>query len=209
MSAADQHDGQMAYRGRKCGNCKGGESEAAQPYALGMRSGGWLHLSPQPGKGEANRSLVYSYIAQAAPFHRRHRRASRRTWRIVVLATHTPLTLVRPGPQPTATRVIMLSGPAIGAGVMACADVASDKAKPAAAIHLIIVFLLALALPKLSSGDSLRSLALWVVQSPRLKRLPVLDGCSHFQERQYRWDRALPSLIHIKAATRMERVPIV
>jgi len=58
---------------------------------------------------------------------------------MVVLATHTPLTRVRPGPHAAATRVIMLSGCANGAGVMACADVPSNKAKVAAVNHLIIV----------------------------------------------------------------------
>ena len=60
---------------------------------------------------------------------------------MVVLATHTPFTIVLPGPQPTATCVIMLSGWEIGAGVIACASVARDKAKPAAAINLIILTL--------------------------------------------------------------------
>jgi hypothetical protein len=80
----------------------------------------------------------YSYSAQVLPFHRRHLRATLRVWRIVVLATQTPLTRVLPGPQAATTGVIMLSGCAIGAGVIACTDVASDKAKPVATIHLII-----------------------------------------------------------------------
>ena len=39
-----------------------------------------------------------------------HLRTARRVWRTVVLATHTPLTRVRPAPQAAATSVIMLSG---------------------------------------------------------------------------------------------------
>ena len=58
----------------------------------------------------------------------------------MVLATHTPLTRVLPTPQAAAISVIMLSGCAIGAGVIACADTAIDKAKPAMAINLIIFF---------------------------------------------------------------------
>lgn len=81
---------------------------------------------------------LHSYKAQAPPCHRTHLRTARRVWRMVVLATHTPFTIVLPGPQPTATCVIMLSGCGIGADVMACANVAMDKAKPAAAINLII-----------------------------------------------------------------------
>jgi hypothetical protein len=38
--------------------------------------------------------------------------------------------------------VIMASGSGNGAGVKACADVATDKAKPATAINLIIILLL-------------------------------------------------------------------
>jgi len=58
----------------------------------------------------------------------------------VVLATHTPLTRVLPAPQAAATVVIMSFGSrTIGAGVMACAGSATDKAKPATAINLIIL----------------------------------------------------------------------
>jgi len=60
---------------------------------------------------------------------------------MVVLATQTPLTRVRPGPQAAATGVMTLSGCGIGAGVRACADVATDKAKPAMTIDLIILLL--------------------------------------------------------------------
>jgi hypothetical protein len=60
----------------------------------------------------------------------------------VVLATHTPLTRVLPAPQAAATFVIMPSGwGIIGAGVIACADTATDRAKPAIAINLIILHL--------------------------------------------------------------------
>jgi hypothetical protein len=76
------------------------------------------------------------------PFHRKHLRTSRRVWRIVVLATHTPLTRVLPGPQAAATSVIMLSGCAMGAGVIACADVAMMKARPAIAINRTMFLLL-------------------------------------------------------------------
>ena len=61
---------------------------------------------------------------------------------MVVLATHTPLTRVLPAPQAAAICVIMPSGGGIGAGVTACADVATDKAKPATAINLIIILFL-------------------------------------------------------------------
>jgi hypothetical protein len=57
---------------------------------------------------------------------------------MVVLATHTPLTSVLPGPQAKATCVIMPSGWEIGASVIACTDVATEKAKAATAINLII-----------------------------------------------------------------------
>jgi len=68
-----------------------------------------------------------------------HLRTARRVWRTVVLATHTPFTRVLPAPQAAAISVIMLSGCAIGAGVIACADTATDRAKPAVAINLIIL----------------------------------------------------------------------
>jgi len=84
---------------------------------------------------------VHSYAAQTPACHRRHLRAARRVWRTVVRATHTPLTRVLPGPQPTATRVIISSTWGGGAGVMACADAATNKAKPATAINLSIVVL--------------------------------------------------------------------
>ena len=61
---------------------------------------------------------------------------------MVVLATHTPLTRVLPTPQAAAICVIMPSGGGIGAGVIACADIETDKAKPATAISLIIILLL-------------------------------------------------------------------
>jgi hypothetical protein len=58
---------------------------------------------------------------------------------MVVLATQTPLTRVLPGPQAAATGVTMSSFVCeIGAGVMACADVAVDKMKQTTAINLII-----------------------------------------------------------------------
>jgi hypothetical protein len=60
---------------------------------------------------------------------------------MVVLATQTPLIRVLPRPQPTATCVIMPSGWRSGAGVIACAEVVTTKAKPATAINLIIPFL--------------------------------------------------------------------
>jgi hypothetical protein len=60
---------------------------------------------------------------------------------MVVLATHTPFTIVLPGPQPRAICEIMPSGLGIDAGVIACANVAMDKAKPAATINLIILIL--------------------------------------------------------------------
>jgi hypothetical protein len=61
---------------------------------------------------------------------------------MVVLATQTPLTRVLPAPQAAATCVIMPSGWGIGAGVIACAEVVTAKAKPATAINLSIVVLL-------------------------------------------------------------------
>jgi hypothetical protein len=72
-----------------------------------------LHANPRPklasGLLWTNQfGGVHSYKAQAPPCHRTHLRTARRVWRMVVLATHTPLTSVLPGPQPTATCVIML-----------------------------------------------------------------------------------------------------
>jgi hypothetical protein len=90
---------------------------------------------------------AHSYKAQAPPFHRTHLRASRRTWRTVARATHTPSILVLPGPHPAATCVTMLSCGASGAGVMACAEVAIVKAKPPIAINLSIVLLLCVVRP--------------------------------------------------------------
>ena len=84
---------------------------------------------------------AHSYKAQTPACHRTHLRTARRVWRTVVRATHTPSILVLPGPQPTAICVTMSSGRASGAGVMACADVATVKAKPATAINLSIVLL--------------------------------------------------------------------
>ena len=51
----------------------------------------------------------YSYIAQTFPCQRRHLRTARRVWRIVVLATQTPLIRVLPTPQAAATGVFRLS----------------------------------------------------------------------------------------------------
>jgi hypothetical protein len=85
---------------------------------------------------------VHSYRAQTPPCHRRHLRTARRVWRTVVLATQTPLTRVLPGPHAAATCITMLSDWGIGAGVIACAEVARAKAKPATAINLIILLLL-------------------------------------------------------------------
>jgi hypothetical protein len=52
------------------------------------------------------------------------------------------LTRVLPAPQAAAISVIMPSGSGNGAGVKAWADVATNKAKPAIAINLIIIPLL-------------------------------------------------------------------
>ena len=82
---------------------------------------------------------AHSYTAQTPAFHRAHLRTSRRAWRMVVRATHTPSILVLPGPHPTATCVTMRSCGASGAGVMPCAEVAIVKAKPPIAINLSIV----------------------------------------------------------------------
>src|SRR4051812_12676468 len=58
---------------------------------------------------------------------------------MVVRATQTPFTRVLPAPHAAAISVIMLSGRTlIGAGVMACADTATDKANPAVTMSLII-----------------------------------------------------------------------
>ena len=71
-----------------------------------------------------------------------HRRTARRVWRTVVLATHTPLIRVRLAPHAAATFVTISFGwRLIGAGVMACADTANDRANPATAINLIILLL--------------------------------------------------------------------
>ena len=60
---------------------------------------------------------------------------------MVVLATQMPPTRVLPGPQAKAAFVTMLSGLATGAGVIASAEVATTRAKPATAINLIILFI--------------------------------------------------------------------
>jgi hypothetical protein len=86
-----------------------------------------------------------------------HLRTARRVWRTVVLATHTPLTRVLPTPQAAATSVIMLSGSAIGAGVIACAETAIDKATPTVAINLSIFFSLICATTRYIPEDVLFS----------------------------------------------------
>jgi hypothetical protein len=109
-----------------------------------------LRQSLSPQRFEAFSDFVYrcrfggvhSYRAQTPPCHRRHLRTARRVWRTVVLATQTPLTRVLPGPHAAATCMTMPSGWGIGAGVIACAEVARAKAKPATAINLIILLLL-------------------------------------------------------------------
>jgi hypothetical protein len=111
-----------------------GASVSAADAATGPRSGG--------DRVKSRCRLAYSYKAQTPAFHRAHRRTARRVWRMVVRATHTPSTLVLPGPHPTATCVTMSSGGASGAGVMPCAEVAIVRAKPAIAINLSIVVLL-------------------------------------------------------------------
>jgi len=95
--------------------------------ASGLRSGEAIFLA--------------SFVQRAVfPCHRTQRRAKRRVSRMVVRATHTPLMRVLPGPQPTATWVIMSSGSGteIGAGVRACADAVTDKGKIVTAINRII-----------------------------------------------------------------------
>ena len=60
----------------------------------------------------------------------------------MVREPQTPLTRVLPTPQAAAISVIMPSvGGTLGAGVMACADTATNKAQPAIAINLIILLL--------------------------------------------------------------------
>jgi hypothetical protein len=81
---------------------------------------------------------------------------------MAVLATHSPLTSVWPTPQPKATRVIMVSGLGIGAGVIACADVAANKTKIEPVIDLIILLL-----PQLRSqcpGYRLSELKAWEIE---------------------------------------------
>jgi hypothetical protein len=58
---------------------------------------------------------------------------------MLCLATQTPPIRVLPGPQPKAAFAITLSGCEIGAGVIASADVATAKTKPAIAISLIML----------------------------------------------------------------------
>jgi hypothetical protein len=59
---------------------------------------------------DAGSVVFHWYRAQVPPDHRTHLRTARRVWRMVVLATQTPLTIVLPGPQPAMTGVIKLSG---------------------------------------------------------------------------------------------------
>jgi len=55
-----------------------------------------------------------------------------------ILAMQTPLTRVLNGPHPKRPCVTMPSGYGVGAGVIACAEIARAK-KPATAINLIIL----------------------------------------------------------------------
>jgi len=67
-------------------------------------------LRPICDQSDASSVVFHWYAAQAPPDHRTHLRTARRVWRMVVLASQTPLTIVLPRPQPAATCVIMLSG---------------------------------------------------------------------------------------------------
>jgi hypothetical protein len=79
---------------------------------------------------------------QTPPRQNAHLRAALRARRMLCLATQTPPIRVLPGPQPKAACVIALSGCGIGTGLIACADVATARAKPATAISLSIATLL-------------------------------------------------------------------
>src|SRR5437764_4320321 len=79
---------------------------------------------------------------QTPPRQNAHLRAALRARRMLCLATQTPPIRVLPGPQPKAACVIALSGCGIGTGLIACADVATTRAKPATAISLSIATLL-------------------------------------------------------------------
>lgn len=82
---------------------------------------------------------AYSYAAQAPPAHRTQRRTALRVCRTVVLATHTPLILVLPGPQAAAISMTMsFSGTSSGAGVNACAELASTTENAATDSSLIM-----------------------------------------------------------------------
>jgi hypothetical protein len=69
------------------------------------------------------------------------RMTSRRTWRRADVVTHLPLTMCIPAPHAWRTGAIMSSGWGSGASDMACAGVATAKAKTTA-INLIISVLL-------------------------------------------------------------------
>ena len=68
-----------------------------------------------PGEGvrgapQSSRPLSDAELRAPVPLHRAHLRISRRVWRMVVLATQTPLTRVLKGPHQKATCVVMPSG---------------------------------------------------------------------------------------------------
>jgi hypothetical protein len=94
------------------------------------------------------------HAAQTFPFHRIHLRS----WRMAALGVHWPFTITIPGPQPSRTCIIELSGLRSGARVIACDVVAAAKAKPTRAMSLIILFLPAGAFPaKERAGEPSRA----------------------------------------------------
>jgi hypothetical protein len=75
---------------------------ACRPHAskssVGKSPGSWLSWTASQ-----------YHRTQAPPFHLAHLRTSRRTWRLVVLATQTPLIRTLPAPHASRTCVIMPS----------------------------------------------------------------------------------------------------
>ena len=96
-----------------------GPASRRPPNLVRKRPGIFARCKNLPGRLRAERSSVpprlrsvasQKYRTQTFAFHRAHLRTSRRTWRLVVLATQTPLILTLPAPHASRTCVIMPFG---------------------------------------------------------------------------------------------------